>query len=131
MMKLKAKLIFVLFIVFSISSVQADSLILNGSAVYAHLTRDLYLGGLYLPKVSDDPDYIFSAATAKRMQIVVSVPSWSPRRWSQIWQNNIAINNDSFSANESVQQALMTFTSFPQDRKSTRLNSSHVRISYA
>lgn len=67
MMQLKAKLIFILFIVFSFSSVQADSLILNGSAVYAHLTRDLYLGGLYLPTVSDDPNYITSAATAKQI----------------------------------------------------------------
>src|SRR5690554_7799659 len=48
------------------------------------------------------------------MQIVVTVPSWSPRRWSQIWQNNIAINNDNFSQDPAVQQALMTFTSFPR-----------------
>src|SRR5690554_6727220 len=114
MSPLKFKLTLLLLTVFCISSVQADSLVLNGSAVYSDLNRDLYLGGLYLPKASDDPDYIFSADTAKRMQIVVSVPSWSPRRWSQIWQNIIAINNDSFSANESVQQALMTFTSFPR-----------------
>lgn len=109
------KLIFILLSLFCLPSVQADSLILNGSAVYSHLTRDLYLGGLYLPTVSDDPDYITSAATAKRMQIIVSVSSWSPRRWSQIWQNNIAINNDSFDADANTQQALMTFTSFPRE----------------
>lgn len=114
MSPLKFKLTLLLLTVFCLSSVQADSLVLNGSAVYSDLNRDLYLGGLYLPSQSDDPDYIASVSTTKRMQMVVLVSSWSPRRWSQIWQNNIAINNDSFSANESVQQALMTFTSFPR-----------------
>lgn len=114
MSQLKLKLTLLLLTIFCLSSVQADSLVLNGSAVYSHLNRDLYLGGLYLPTQSDDPDYIASVSTTKRMQMIVLVSSWSPRRWSQIWQNNIAINNDSFSANESVQQALMTFTSFPR-----------------
>lgn len=114
MSQLKFKLTFLLLTVFCLSSVQANSLVLNGSAVYSHLNRDLYLGGLYLPTLNDDPDYIFAGSTAKRMQIIVKVPSWSPRRWSQIWQNNIAINNDSFSSDQNVQQALMTFTSFPR-----------------
>src|SRR5690554_2030569 len=112
MLPLKFKLTFLLLTVFCLSSVQADSLVLNGSAVYSDLNRYFYLGGLYLPSKNDNPDYMASVSTTKRMQIVVLVSSWSPRRWSQIWQNNIANNNDSFSANESVQQALMTVTSF-------------------
>ena len=111
---LKSNFIIMLFTAFLFSPAQADSLILNGSAVFTHLARDHYIGGLYLPAPNDDPDYILSASTAKRMQIVVKVPTWSPRRWSQIWQNNIAINNDSLSSDQSVQQALMTFTSFPR-----------------
>lgn len=92
----------------------ADNLVLNGSASYFHLTRDYYLGGLYLPTKSDDIDYIHAARTAKRMQIIIQVPSWTPRRWSQIWQNNIAINNENLSPSAQMQQALITFTSFPR-----------------
>src|SRR5690554_2337858 len=134
----KSEFTVLLLSLFVLSTAHADDLVLNGSAVFKHLTRDQYIGGLYLPQASEDINYILSDSTTKRMQIVVTVPSWSPRRWSQIWQNNIAINNDNFSQDPAVQQALMTFTSFPrsdikagEDRKSTRLNSSHVRISYA
>lgn len=118
MLQFKLKLIFIVLTALCFSTTQADSLVLNGSAVYSHLARDLYLGGLYLPTLNDDPDYIFAATTAKRMQIIVKVPSWSPRRWSQIWQNNIVINNDDYSSDPLVQEALTTFTLFPrQDLK--------------
>ena len=52
---------------------QAADLELNGVAVYSYLTREYYLGGLYLPKRSDDPKYIRSDAINKRMQLVVRV----------------------------------------------------------
>ena len=110
----KSKFTVLLLSLFVLSTAHADDLVLNGSAVFKHLTRDQYIGGLYLPQASEDINYILSDSTTKRMQIVVTVPSWSPRRWSQIWQNNIAINNDNFSQDPAVQQALMTFTSFPR-----------------
>ncbi|WP_430460855.1 TonB family protein [Thalassolituus sp. LLYu03] len=89
-------------------------LVLNGSAVYQQLTRDYYLAGLYLPKASDDPGYIFASSTAKRMQMVVRINRWTPRKWSGQWQNNISINNDLNSAPASLQKALMEFTQFPR-----------------
>lgn len=92
----------------------ANSLTLNGSAHYYQLTRDYYLGGLYLPKASNDINYIHAASTNKKMQIIINIPNWTPRRWAQIWQNNIAINNDSLGSNPQVQQALMEFTNFPK-----------------
>lgn len=102
--------------IFSLSAniANADELVLNGSASYFHLTRDYYIGGLYLPLKSDNIDYIHSSSIAKRMKIVIQVPSWTPRRWSQIWQNNIAINNENLSPTPQMQQALMEFTSFPR-----------------
>lgn len=102
------------FTAISAFSSHADTLVLNGSAVYQNLTRDYYIGGLYLPTRSDDINYILAPATAKRMQLVIQVPSWPPRRWTQIWQNNIAINNDDLNPNPQLQQALMEFTSFPR-----------------
>lgn len=97
-----------------LSTSQAATLELNGAAAYSQLTREYYLGALYLPKRSDDINYILADTTAKRMQIVIRIPSWSPRRWSQIWQNNIAINNDDLSPSPQLQQALIDFTNFPR-----------------
>ncbi|MEN9465039.1 MAG: hypothetical protein RL217_1220 [Pseudomonadota bacterium] len=91
---------------------QAADLELNGVAVYSYLTREYYLGGLYLPKRSDDPKYIRSDAINKRMQLVVRVSSWSPRRWTDIWQNNLAINNDDLDPSPQMQDALIKFTGF-------------------
>ena len=103
-----------LFTVAGTVTSHADELVLNGSAVYQNLTRDYYLGGLYLPTRSDDIQYILSPATEKRMQFIIQIPSWPVRRWTQIWQNNIAINNDDLSPNPQLQQALMEFTRFPR-----------------
>src|SRR5690554_961890 len=109
-----AAFIATLVISFSPAYATADSLVLNGSASYVQLTRDYYLGGLYLPQKSDDPNYIHSPSIAKRMQMIIQIPAWSPRRWSQVWQNNIAINNENLSPSPQMQQALMQFTSFPK-----------------
>ena len=98
-----------------IPSALAADLVLNGSAVYSHLNREYYLGGLYLPVKSTDPEYVRAPATAKRMQLILKVPRWSPRNWSQQWQNNIAINNDDFSPDPRLQNALMQFTQFPRN----------------
>lgn len=105
------------FLLLTLSSLPARSadLMLNGSAVYQQLTRDFYLAGLYLPKASDDPSYILASSTAKRMQLVVTINRWSPRKWAGQWQNNISINNDIASASPSLQNALMEFTQFPRD----------------
>lgn len=91
----------------------ASALELTGSAVYTQLNRDYYLAGLYLPATSNDPNTIFSAATAKRMQLLMRMPTWSPRRWHEHWQNNIAINNEDNQADERLQQALLAFMQFP------------------
>lgn len=93
----------------------AAGLTLNGSAVYSHLSRDYYVGGLYLAALSDDPAYVYSASVAKEMRLVVLAPRWSPRRWTQFWQNDIAINNSLTSADAQLQKALMQFTSFPRN----------------
>ncbi|GGY50491.1 hypothetical protein GCM10011297_24200 [Bacterioplanes sanyensis] len=85
-------------------------LVLNGSASYQRLTQDVYVGGLYLSQTSSDADFIRSATTAKRMRLVVVANRWSPRRWQQMWQNNISINNENLSQAKDVQTALMELT---------------------
>ena len=72
----KSKFTVLLLSLFVLSTAHADNLVLNGSAVFKHLTRDQYIGGLYLPQASEDINYILSDSTTKRMQIVVTVPSW-------------------------------------------------------
>ena len=110
---LRAKLALTLLLMCSVTP--ALALELNGSAEYRQLTRDFYTGGLYLPQPSSDPAYILAPSTAKKMQLVVTINRWSPRKWSRQWQNNISINNDIGSTSSAVQQALMTFTQFPKD----------------
>lgn len=108
-------LLFLLAPLWSVSIAQASDLVLNGSAVYTYLNREYYVAGLYLPVPNSDPEYIRAPATAKRMQLVLRVARWSPRSWSQQWQNNIAINNDELSPDTRLQTALMQFTQFPRN----------------
>ena len=104
-----------MMLIAGIGSARADDLVLNGAAVFSQLSRDYYLGGLWLPQRSSSPDYITSADTARRMQLVVLAEHWSPRNWSRLWQNNIFINNESGSLPADVQQGLMRFTRLLRD----------------
>ncbi|WP_199243994.1 TonB family protein [Bacterioplanes sanyensis] len=89
--------------------VQAQ-LVLNGSASYQRLSQDIYIGGLYLSQASDDVVFVRSAATAKRMRLVVAAKRWSPRRWQQMWQNNISINNENVSQSAQVARGIQQLT---------------------
>lgn len=92
-----------------IPSVQ--SLELNGIGSYQQLRKEFYIGALYVSKPSTDAATIRNSNTAKRMALKVTSKRWSPRRWSLMWQNDIAINN-SFTNDAKLTEQLMLFTGF-------------------
>jgi hypothetical protein len=81
---------------------------LNGIATYSELRQDYYVAALYLPNRLSDSQKIIQSELAKKMKLLVSIDSWSPRDWSKQWQNNISINNP--LAKSSLVKQVKTFS---------------------
>jgi hypothetical protein len=93
----------------------AAPLTLSGSSYYRHLGQEYYLAALYLPEKTSSTDVIFSTDIPKRMRLVVSVNSWSPRMWGRDWADNFSINNSLLLASPTVKSALSQFVDFPRE----------------
>jgi len=89
----------------------AFALTLNGIASYELLRKEIYIAALYLIEPSDNPHTILTSSQSKRMAIKVTAKRWSPRRWSRMWQNDIAINNP-FARDDKLTSQLMLFSGF-------------------
>jgi len=89
----------------------AFALTLNGIASYELLRKEIYIAALYLIEPSDNPHTILTSSQSKRMAIKVTAKRWSPRRWSRMWQNDIAINNP-FASDDELTNQLMLFSGF-------------------
>ncbi|WP_419812454.1 TonB family protein [Bacterioplanoides sp.] len=100
-------------LILTINQALAADLVRNGSAIYNHLTRDYYSAALYLPQATQSADTIRSSDNFKRMRLVV-LTRWTPRKWQEQWQSNIAINNQELPQNQQQRQALMAFIRLPQ-----------------
>lgn len=100
-------------LILTINQALAADLVRNGSATYNHLTRDYYSAALYLPQATQSADAIRASDNFKRMRLVV-LTRWTPRKWQEQWQNNIAINNQELPQNQQQRQALMAFIRLPQ-----------------
>ena len=87
------------------------ALTLNGIASYELLRKEIYIAALYLIEPSDNPHTILTSSQSKRMAIKVTAKRWSPRRWSRMWQNDIAINNP-FASDDELTNQLMLFSGF-------------------
>lgn len=87
------------------------ALTLNGIATYKLLRKEIYIGSLFLTNPSDNPETIMASIQSKRMAIKVTSRRWSPGRWSNMWQNDIAINNPFVDDDELINQ-LMIFSGF-------------------
>ncbi len=87
------------------------ALTLNGIASYELLRKEIYIAALYLIEPSDNPQAILASSQSKRMAIKVTAKRWSPRRWSRMWQNDIAINNP-FASDDELTNQLMLFSGF-------------------
>ncbi len=106
------KLIKVLGLTLGLILSQASAaLILNGIASYENLRKEFYIASLYVTAPSSDPQAIINSNQSKRMAIKVTAKRWSPRRWSLMWQNDIAINNP-YGSDKDVTNQLMVFSGF-------------------
>ncbi len=108
------KLMNIIGLIFCLSlSSTSFALTLNGIASYELLRKEIYIAALYLIEPSDNAKTILSSDQSKRMAIKVTAKRWSPRRWSRIWQNDIAINNP-FASDDDVTNQLMMFSDYLQ-----------------
>ncbi len=89
-------------------NLNAASLSLNGLATYSDLTKDYYVGALYLPEPASNEQKILNLNQRKLMKLLVIANRWSPRAWSKQWQGNVAINNALIDAE--LQKNLKLFT---------------------
>lgn len=67
---------------------------LNGIASFLKLRKEHYIGGLYLETLSQDSGSVFNFSGRKRMDIRITIDRWSPRSFTQKWNQSILINND-------------------------------------
>ncbi len=100
-----------LVISFSLNSI---AITLNGVASYQHLRKEFYIAALYLGEISNNPSVILASNKSKRMILKVTADRWSPRRWSSMWQNDIAINNP-YATDDELSRQLLMFSGFLQD----------------
>jgi len=89
-------------------NLNATPLSLNGLATYSDLTKDYYVGALYLPAPESNGQKILNLNQRKLMKLLVTAKRWSARTWTQQWQGNIAINNHLVAGE--LQKSLKRFT---------------------
>jgi len=89
-------------------NLNASPLSLNGLATYSDLTKEYYVGALYLPEPESSEQKILNLNQRKLMKLLVTANRWSPRAWTKQWQGNIAINNPSIDGE--LQTKLKLFT---------------------
>ncbi len=90
----------------------SGQLSLNGIASYSELRKEYYTAALYLQQPQANSEGVLKSNQAKQMKLLVTAKRWSPRLWTQQWQNNIAINNDVIEGNKRLQKDLDLFTRF-------------------
>ena len=109
--------VFLLFLAIpSIALAQDDSfeeLPMNGLASYVKLRKEYYIGALYLESLSEE-SVSFNFSGKKRMEVLVTIDKWSPRRFANDWSQALLINNDQELLNEFSEQ-ILDFTDLPKD----------------
>ncbi|MEH6559083.1 MAG: TonB family protein [Oceanicoccus sp.] len=91
-----------------------DTIPLNGLATYEQLRKQYYVGALYLKQVNQDADAVLGSLGVKRMDVRIVIDKWSPRRFSQQWNQSILINNDQASL-EKFSTQILAFLEMPKD----------------
>ena len=71
------------------------------------------MAAVFLPAISNEPAAVITMPGKKRMEIRVVIDAWSPRSFSQQWNQAILINNDQETL-ESFANAIQAFVNLPQ-----------------
>ncbi|MBR9805334.1 TonB family protein [bacterium] len=66
---------------------------MNGIATHNELRRDYYHGALFVESLSNSAETLVSQSSAQKMVLHIVIDEWSPRRFSQHWNQSILINN--------------------------------------
>ncbi len=91
-----------------------DTIPLNGLASFTKLRQEYYIGALYLETLSQDSGELYDFGGRKRMEMRITIDRWSPRRFSQQWNQSILINNDQEML-EDFAEAIAKFVRMPKD----------------
>jgi TonB family protein len=87
---------------------------LNGIADYEQLGKEFYLGALYLPETQQNSESILTDSRAQKAIIKITAKRWSPRKFEQVWRQDIALNND-LSEDLALTKQLIDFIRFPKE----------------
>lgn len=91
-----------------------QDLTMNGLSSLTKLRKEYYLGALFLESLSTDVDSIINMDGKKRMEMRIITDKWSPRRFSQQWNEAIYLNNDP-EIQEQFADQIQAFIDIPQD----------------
>ena len=108
---------FVLVLVVILNPVFAQTY-LNGISSYEQLSKEYYLGALYLPEAQQNRDLVLSDNRAQKMVIKITASRWSPRKFEQVWRQDLALNND-LGEDIALTKQILDFTRFPKDNLTT------------
>ena len=97
-----------LFCCLLLTSVAFAQTELNGVATYEVLGKAYYTGALYLTEATSDPAVIQGDLRPQKMVIRVLAKRWSPRKFEQVWRQDLALNND-LSADPKLTEQLIGF----------------------
>ena len=86
---------------------------LNGISPYEQLSKEYYIGALYLPEAESNRQAIIADTRPQKMVMKVTAGRWSQRKFAQFWRQDLALNND-MSQNAELTSRLLAFTTFPQ-----------------
>lgn len=95
-----------------------QDLTMNGLSSLSKLRKEYYLGALFLESLNADADAIINMGGKKRMEMRIITDKWSPRRFSQQWNEAIYLNNDPEVQEEFADQ-IQAFIDIPQDDLTT------------
>lgn len=97
----------------------SDSVVL-GVAPYEQLGKEYYIGALYLADAenSNQPQRILTDTRAQKMVIKVTASRWSERKFTEVWRQDLTLNND-MAADAALTGLMLDFTRFPKEKLTT------------
>lgn len=102
-----------LFVSFLLIGSAFSQTYLNGISPYEQLSKEYYIGALYLPEAQSERLAIITDSRSQKMVIKVTTGRWSQRKFAQVWRQDLALNND-MSQDAELTSRLLAFTTFPQ-----------------
>jgi periplasmic protein TonB len=104
-----------------------EALPMTGIADHWQLRQEVYIGALYLPSQPKTPEDILAMSGPRRMELRVTAEKFSPRQWSEMWNQQLIINNSGKDELQGLTDEVISFTSLLKD---SLTNGDDVTIDY-